>query len=236
MARPAQQLEARALLDDLARIHDGHAVRHLVDHAEVVGDEQHRRARLGGQIAQQLQDLRADGGVERRGRLVGDQELRPHRHGHGDHHALLESAGELVRIGGEATLRVGNADERKELEDARSRLIAGHGRVQLDRLHHLVADGCHRIEAGHRLLEDHADPGAAHGAHLGDRQGQEIAALELDAAAGLDAAGLGHQPHDGERGHRLAAPGFADQRQRLARRNREADAVDDTNVSAPIGK
>ena len=99
VARPAQQLRARALLDDLARVHDGHAVGHLVDHAEVVRDEQHRGAGLGGEVAQQLQDLRADGGVERGGRLIGDQQARAHRHGHGDHDALLEPAGELVRIG-----------------------------------------------------------------------------------------------------------------------------------------
>ncbi len=71
MPRPAQQLLARALLDDLARVHDGDAVGHLVHHAEVVGDEQHRGAGGGGEVADQLQDLRADGGVERGGGLVG---------------------------------------------------------------------------------------------------------------------------------------------------------------------
>ena len=76
MARRAQQLDPRALLDDAARVHDGDPVGHLVDDAEVVGDEQHGRAGLGGEVAQQLQDLRADGGIERRGRLVGDQQAR----------------------------------------------------------------------------------------------------------------------------------------------------------------
>ena len=42
-------------------------------------DEQDRRARSSREVAQQLQDLRLDRHVERGGRLVGDQELRPHR-------------------------------------------------------------------------------------------------------------------------------------------------------------
>ena len=38
-------------------------------------DEQHRHAVLVLQRAQQLEDLRLHGDVERRGRLVGDQQL-----------------------------------------------------------------------------------------------------------------------------------------------------------------
>ena len=50
-------------------------------------------------VAQQGQNLRLDGDVERGCRLVGDQELRPRRERHGDHDALAQTARELVRIG-----------------------------------------------------------------------------------------------------------------------------------------
>ena len=63
--------------------------------------------------------------------------------------------------------------------------------VQLDRLAHLVADGGHRIEARHRLLEDHADAGAAHRAHLRHGQREQIAAFEGDAAPGSMRPGFG---------------------------------------------
>ena len=116
MPRPAQQLLARALLDDLARIHDGDPVGDHVHHAEVVGDEEHRRAGGGGQVADQLQDLGADGGVERGGGLVADEQPRAHGHRHGDHHPLLEAAGELVRIGIDALRRVGDADHAEHLD------------------------------------------------------------------------------------------------------------------------
>ena len=49
------------------------------------------------QLAEQVEDLRLDGDVERRGRLVGDQELGIAGERHGDHDALAHAAGELVR-------------------------------------------------------------------------------------------------------------------------------------------
>ena len=45
----------------------------------------------------QLEDLRADMGVEVRGRLVGQEDRRHADQGAGDRHALLLSAGEVTR-------------------------------------------------------------------------------------------------------------------------------------------
>ena len=56
--------------------HDGDVVGGLGDHAHVVGDDDHRHSVLPAQALEQVEDLRLDGHVERRGRLVGDQELR----------------------------------------------------------------------------------------------------------------------------------------------------------------
>ena len=61
--------------------------------------------------SQQLEHLRLDRDVERRRRLVGDQQLRVAGQRHGDHHPLAHAAGELVRIGAEAALRVRDADQ-----------------------------------------------------------------------------------------------------------------------------
>ncbi len=63
-------------LDDPALGHHADPLRHPPDDAEVVGDEQHRHAGLGLEVAEELQDLRLDRHVERRGRLVGDEEVR----------------------------------------------------------------------------------------------------------------------------------------------------------------
>ena len=57
---------------------------------------------------------------------------------------------------------------------------------------------------------------AAHLAHVAlATASSRSAAVEQDAAAG-DAAGRLQQPEDRQRGHRLAAAGFADESQRLA--------------------
>ena len=51
MARLAEELPDGRLLDDLPRVHDDDAARHRRHHAEVVGDEQDRRARGSAEVA-----------------------------------------------------------------------------------------------------------------------------------------------------------------------------------------
>ena len=99
MARLAEEIARRLLLDLLARILDDDAIGRLGDHAHVVGDDDEPHAGLVLEAAQEIEDLRLDGHVERRRRLVGDQELRPAGERHGDHHALAHAARELVREG-----------------------------------------------------------------------------------------------------------------------------------------
>ncbi len=101
---------------DLAVIHDHDLVGHVGDHAEIMGDHQHRHAELGLEIRHQLQDLRLDGDVERGGRLVGDQQRRPADQRHGDHRALAQAARKLERIGLQRALRIGKAGQAQHLE------------------------------------------------------------------------------------------------------------------------
>ena len=66
-----------AVLHRPAGVHHEHVVGDLGDHSEVVRDQDDRRAELALQRAQQLEDLRLHGDVERGRRLVGDQQLGP---------------------------------------------------------------------------------------------------------------------------------------------------------------
>ena len=68
------------------------------------------------QLQDELQDLVLDGHVERRRRLVGEQQLRLARQRDRDHHALAHAAGELVRIVVEPARGRRNADEVEELD------------------------------------------------------------------------------------------------------------------------
>ena len=106
-------------------------------------------------------------------------------------------------------LAVGDADELQQFERARPRLCLVHPQMDEQRLLDLLADLHDRIERGHRLLEDHGNVAAAYLAHLLVRKGKQVTALEQHAAPGDAAGRLGEEAHDGERGHRFAATGFA---------------------------
>ena len=78
-----------------------------------------------------------------------------------------------------------------------------------------------------------AEPVAAQIEHLPLGQAAELAALEHDGA-GDARARPGQEPHDGERRDALAAAELADDAQRLAGIDGEADAADGLGAAAAI--
>src|SRR5258705_964 len=82
-------------LDDLAEIHHGDTVRHVLDNSQIVADEQQREAELALQILQQVDDLRLDRNVERRDRLVANNQFGLLRERPGDADALALPAVDL---------------------------------------------------------------------------------------------------------------------------------------------
>src|SRR4029078_10578781 len=97
--------------------------------------------------------------------------------------------------------------------------------VLLDRLPELRPDREHRVEARHRVLEDHRDLLAADAAPGALREADELTAVELDAPRG-DPGRPRQDPHRRERSNALAATGLADEAERLARTHVEGDSVD----------
>ena len=69
-------------------MHHDHLFAKLGDDTEVMGDEQDRRAGMALQVPDQPQDLLLHGDIERRGRLVRNDQLRLARKGDGDQDAL----------------------------------------------------------------------------------------------------------------------------------------------------
>ncbi len=68
----------------------------MPDHAEIVADEEDREVEVAAQLHEQVQDLRLDRHVERRHRLVADEELGADGERAGDADALTLAAGELA--------------------------------------------------------------------------------------------------------------------------------------------
>src|SRR6266568_3180568 len=184
MRRSGEKLIDRGDLDDLAGIHDSDAIGDRGDDAEIVSDEDHRHAIGGFELGEEREDLCLDGDVEGGRRLVGEQQLRPAGEGHGDHHALAHAAGELVRVVGKALSGRWNLDLVEQLERRGIGLAAPHVAMIMQRLGDLEADGEHRVERGHWLLEDHRDAVAANLAHRLLVEPDEIAACKADVTRG----------------------------------------------------
>ena len=233
MLRIGEQRVDRRALDDLAGVHHHHLVGDLGDDAEIVGDDQHRHAEPALQVLQQVEDLRLDGDVERRRRLVGDQQRGLAGQRHGDHDPLAHAAGQAGADSRRPAASAEGMRTSSSISIARALAACGDMRgVRQDRLDDLLADRVDRIERGHRLLEDHRHLAAAQAAALVGGEAEHVAALEQDRV-GRDLAGRArHQAHDGERGHALAAAGFADQADGAAATDGEVDAVDRAEQAA----
>ena len=155
-------------------------------------------AALALQFADQVQDLRLRRDVERRGRLVGDQQLRLEDQRHGDHRALALPAGES---GADRTrdLRAGSGSctVRQQLDHASPgarRGRAWYGRANTSSICRPMR--MQRVQRRHRLLEDHRDARAAdpRASRFGDRAAagprrRTGCCRRLDAARAAPAAG-----------------------------------------------
>ena len=119
------------------------------DHAEVVGDEDHRHPEPRLERAEQVEDLRLHGDVERGRGLVGDEQARLAREREREQRALAHAARELVRVVVEPTLGVGDADEVEQLD----RACARASRLLIFRCSRIVSTSCvPMVNTGLRLV------------------------------------------------------------------------------------
>ncbi len=210
---------SRPALDDRAAIHHHHARDVLGDDAEIVRNQDHRHAALRDKVGDQVEDLPLDRHIERGGRFVCDQHIGLAGQRHGDGDTLALATGELVRIGIDAARRIRQTDTIEQRDGLPPRLRRRTIRMALQGFCDLPSDGVHRIERGHRFLENHADSVAAQPAVIRIRQPHQLAPVEPNAAA--DHGAIRQQAHHCQRGDGFAASGFADQSQRLATPERE---------------
>ena len=99
MERVREQLLGWSHLHDLSEIHDGDLVGKMIDDGQVVGDEDIGQAHLPLQLAQQVQNLRLNGNIQRGNRLIADDKLRIHGQRSGNADTLPSPAVQLVGIG-----------------------------------------------------------------------------------------------------------------------------------------
>lgn len=218
VTRRAEDLVGRALLEDRAEIHHHHPVGQASHRSEVVGDQQVAQAALALDPRQQVEHGAADRHVERRGRLVQDEDRRLDRERAGDGDALTlttaEAAGVAVHeLRGETYLL-------EEPAHPGPSLGAVQVRVQAERLRHGVASGHPWIQRGQRVLEDHLDF-AVRLPQRPLRKGGQLDVAERDRASG----GLG-EAGDAACQRRLARAALADDGEGLPRPDGEVDTVE----------
>ncbi|GAV33962.1 hypothetical protein ROTAS13_01622 [Roseomonas sp. TAS13] len=223
MQRGLEQALRGGLLDHPPGIEDADALAGFPHHAEVVADQHQRHAGVAADLRQQFQDLRLDGDVQRGGRLVRHQQLRLAGERHGDHHALVLPARQLVRIGIQPPPGVGHADPVEQPLGLGPGGPAGHAAMQGQHLGDLPADAVDGVQAARRVLEDHGDAAAAHPVQHRRRGAQDLLAIEPHAAG--DARLGRQQAQGGQPGDRLAAAGFTHQGQGFAAPDGEVHAA-----------
>lgn len=219
-------------LHDPAAVHDGDPVGGLGHHAEVVGDEDDGHAVPLPQLDQEIEDLPLHGDVEGCGRLVGDEHPRPGDQRGRDHHALAQPAGELVRVLPVAAFRVGDAYLVQGRDGGLPGFGPGQPLVVPEHFGDLAADPLERVEAGHRVLEDHGDVMAPDPAELLLGEREQVVAVEEDLAAAVDAGRRRVEAQYGERGGRLPAAGLADDGERLPGVDLQGDTPDGVHGGA----
>ena len=216
-----------ARLDKAARVHDRDAIGDLGHDTEIMRHEDHGHAGLALKLGNEREYLRLDGDVERGGRLVGDQQIRPVDERHGDHYALAHAARKLMRIGIDTLLGRRNAHAAQHIERTLARRLLAAAMMAHDSLGNLVADAESRIERRHRLLEDHRETIATQIRELLARHGEQVFALEEGAAARDARRRACEQTHDGEGRDALAAARLADEAECLAAAKAEARTIDE---------
>ncbi len=224
MGRAQEHVLDRSGLHDLAAVHHGDPVGEVGDDAHVVGDQQDPGTGLGGEPAQQVEDLGLHRDVQCGGRLVGDQQGGVVGDGHRDDHALALPAGELEGVGRGPLLRFGYADLAQESDGLGGGVLGGYLAVVADHLGDLSADPGQRIERGGRLLEHHGGGPAAQRREVALAGADHLGARDEGAAGGTGVAG--QQAHRGQRDGGLAGARLADEGERLAGFDVQGDTPD----------
>jgi hypothetical protein len=221
VARVVEHLLDGTGLDDAPGIEHTDAVTHAEDHVQVVADEQHARAELLAQRGDEVEHFRLDSGVEAGRRLVEDQQRRILRQGHGDDDALVHPARELVGVPAHDPSGI------RDLDLLEHRVHPLVGLVVLDPLQRedlgdLVADADRGVQRRGRVLVHHRHLRCPQPADGGVAHGQQVLTGHPDRAT-AHAAVAGQVLERGVGGGRLAAAGLADQPERLAGSDLQAD-------------
>jgi RecB family endonuclease NucS len=137
-------------LDEAARVHHSDAIGDLDRDTHIVGDKQDGHAQLALETSQKLENLDLHRRIERRGRLVGEEQARLAGESKRDHGPLAHAARHFVRVIVEAPCRRGDLHQFEQLERTLPGIAVRESIVSLQGLDDLGADREDRVEGGYR--------------------------------------------------------------------------------------
>jgi len=175
--RRVQHLCGRAGFHQPTCVQHQHVVRDFGHHVHVVCDEQHRNAFGGDDVGQQVEDLRLDGHVQRRRRLIGDDQRRTTGQGHRDHDALAHAPRNFKGIQARDALRIGQSHTAQQCCGAAVRLPAVGQAVRAQGFGDLFAHGPNGVQGAQGVLVNHRQFPPAHAPHGVRIQPQQIAPM-----------------------------------------------------------
>ena len=222
VVRRREDAAGRTLLGDAARVEHHDAVRERGHRREVVADEHEGGVEPLLQRFEQLDDGGADHGVERRGHLVAEDDVRLRRQCAGEVDALLLPAGELVRKASGIVRR--QLHHVQQLPDPPVAFRTGHPEVELQRPAERLRHQLLRVERDVRHLQHELDTLQVLLVALLHVGGEDLAvephlALERGGEAGDDPRHRG-----------LAAAGLPDDPDRLPAGDVDVDVEEDLHA------
>lgn len=155
MLRVLEDVLRCAALDDLASTHHVHVVRDHPDDREIVADEYVTERPTALQINEKFENLFLHQHIQRRDRLVQDDEFGIERQCTGDRDALPLSAGELMWVS--VDVRAIKRDLLQQSHHSSIALGEGADAMYIQWLTDRIPDAVPRVERGVRVLEHRLD-------------------------------------------------------------------------------
>ena len=187
-------------------------------------DQHQRQTAFAHQTGQQMDDLRLNRDIQRRRRLVRDDQVGIARQCHRNDDALLHAARQLVRIGRTDGVGLRNAQLGQQRDGARPRRFAVQPQVRAGHEIDLWANALHRVQCCHRVLGDKGNPASAQGPQLALGLGDHVGAVEFKRPCGDAPADQRQQAGQRKCCQRFARSAFSNQPHDLALGQVKADA------------
>ena len=172
MCRVRKYLVNGSPLNDSAGIHYDHIVRHFGNDAQIVCYEHNGRIYLLLQAAQNVQYLSLNGNIKCGSRFIRNDKSRIASKRHCYHNSLTHTARKLMRVHLINAFAVCDSDKLKHFDRALFDFFLRHLAFLMESndLINLRTDTENRVQAGHRLLEDHRHKVSAKILHSGNRR------------------------------------------------------------------